>query len=298
MRLTARLLIGALLLLVITIVVYLVWYFNRPIPPSIAEHAIFEGVTYERVVQREPQPLIYHVVTIDLDAQGIGFFVTPPDDIENFDYVARITSQFLDEFGVQLAINADGFRPWHANGVFDFYPHVGDGTNSRGVTIVNGQKVTEGYAQPDNYATLFITNDNRVFMTEPDEDVQFAISGLTPLLKDGEIVVHNAENPEELPQHPRTAVAIDVSGNNLQLIVVDGRQPNYSHGATLADLATIILNRGGYNAINLDGGGSSTLVQMGADGQPVLLNSPIHTRIPGRERPVANHLGIFANPLP
>jgi hypothetical protein len=46
--------------------------------------------------------------------------------------------------------------------------------------------------------------------------------------------------------------------------------------------------------MNLDGGGSSTLAVEGANGRPEVLNSPIHQRIPGRERPVGNHLGIFA----
>jgi hypothetical protein len=45
--------------------------------------------------------------------------------------------------------------------------------------------------------------------------------------------------------------------------------------------------------MNLDGGGSSTLVIEGEDGQPVILNSPIDHYIPGTERPVANHLGIY-----
>jgi exopolysaccharide biosynthesis protein len=79
------------------------------------------------------------------------------------------------------------------------------------------------------------------------------------------------------------------------LFVVDGHQPNYSEGMTLPELAQIVLKHEGYTALNLDGGGSSTLVIEGLDGKPIVLNSPIHGRVPpGRERPVANHLGIFA----
>jgi len=62
-------------------------------------------------------------------------------------------------------------------------------------------------------------------------------------------------------------------------------------------LASIIIEFGGYSALNLDGGGSSALVIEGEDGKPLQLGSAIHTRIPGRERPIANHLGIFALPL-
>jgi exopolysaccharide biosynthesis protein len=79
------------------------------------------------------------------------------------------------------------------------------------------------------------------------------------------------------------------------LIVVDGRQPNYSEGVTLPELTQIVIEHGGDAALNLDGGGSSTLVVEGPKGEPAVLNSPVHGRIPpGRERPVANHLGVFA----
>lgn len=77
--------------------------------------------------------------------------------------------------------------------------------------------------------------------------------------------------------------------------VVDGRQPNYSEGVTLEELALLLREYGAHDAMNLDGGGSTTLVMEGDNGQPVLLNSPIDSRIPGRERAVANHLGIFAS---
>jgi hypothetical protein len=48
-----------------------------------------------------------------------------------------------------------------------------------------------------------------------------------------------------------------------------------------------------YTAINLDGGGSSTLVIENVQGRPQILNAPIHASIPGVERPVGNHLGVW-----
>ena len=83
----------------------------------------------------------------------------------------------------------------------------------------------------------------------------------------------------------------------LILVVVDGRQPGYSEGVTLQELADIIIFHGGHNAINLDGGGSSTMVVEGPLGGAKVINSPINGQIPGRERPVGNHLGIYAKPL-
>jgi len=80
-------------------------------------------------------------------------------------------------------------------------------------------------------------------------------------------------------------------------VVVDGRQPGYSLGVTLSELAEIMIFHGGYNALNLDGGGSSTLVVEGALGSPKILNSPFNHGIPGRQRSVGSHLGIYAKPV-
>ena len=96
--------------------------------------------------------------------------------------------------------------------------------------------------------------------------------------------------------HPRSAVGYSRNGRYLYLVVVDGRQPCYSEGITLAKLAELLASLGAQYAMNLDGGGSSTLVIQAGDGKARILNSPIDNYIPGRERPVANHLGISVRP--
>ncbi len=70
-------------------------------------------------------------------------------------------------------------------------------------------------------------------------------------------------------RQPRTAVGATKDGK-LMLLVCDGRGKNGSNGLTLSEMADIFVNAGMDYAINLDGGGSSTIV--GYDGQ--LLNSP------------------------
>jgi exopolysaccharide biosynthesis protein len=78
-------------------------------------------------------------------------------------------------------------------------------------------------------------------------------------------------------------------------VVVDGRQAGYSEGATLVELGELLLEKGAFFAMNLDGGGSSTMVMAQKNGKAHLLNSPIDVHIPGRERAVGNHLGIYAS---
>nr|MCS5608930.1 phosphodiester glycosidase family protein [Candidatus Poribacteria bacterium] len=70
-----------------------------------------------------------------------------------------------------------------------------------------------------------------------------------------------------LSYEPRTALGFNKE--KLFLIVVDGRQPNYSTGLSLYRLAEILIEFGATEAINLDGGSSSTFI---VDGQ--LANRP------------------------
>jgi hypothetical protein len=59
-------------------------------------------------------------------------------------------------------------------------------------------------------------------------------------------------------RHPRTAIA-SLPGNKALLAVVDGRQPALSVGMSLDELARLMIELGAVEAINLDGGGSSTM---------------------------------------
>ncbi|MBL8047071.1 MAG: phosphodiester glycosidase family protein [Chthonomonas sp.] len=83
-------------------------------------------------------------------------------------------------------------------------------------------------------------------------------------------------------RHPRSAVGITASGDLIWL-ATDGRQ-KVSDGATLSELAQLMLAQGCTDAINLDGGGSTALALRG-----LVANRPSD----GKERPVANALLLF-----
>jgi Phosphodiester glycosidase len=272
----------------------LFWYTHRPVPAN-TQRILFQGVEYIRDVR--VGPVIIHVVKIDLSAPGIGFMVTPHTPTDGWVLAGRTTSQFLSEFDLQLAINGDFFDPWRDYGLWDYYPHVGDPVNVRGLSASNGDVYTEGYNPPSSYATLYISDDNQVSFNQPIGKIYNAISGNMMLMIDGVPEPVDEVNSYLSQPHPRTAIALDKSEQTLIIVLVDGRQPNYSEGVTMPELIAIVQDYDGYNALNLDGGGSVTLAVEGADGSPIVLNSPIHSRIPGLERIIANHLGVFANPI-
>lgn len=112
---------------------------------------------------------------------------------------------------------------------------------------------------------------------------RMAISGDRPLLEDGRIVVVN-----DTVEAPRTAVGIDRDTRSLILLAVDGRQ-SFSCGATMVGLARLMRRLGADDALNLDGGGSTSMwTARRRNGSAGLVNSPSD----GSERTVANALGI------
>jgi exopolysaccharide biosynthesis protein len=64
-------------------------------------------------------------------------------------------------------------------------------------------------------------------------------------------------------RHPRTMAGWNADGD-LLLVTVDGRQPGYSLGMTMVEAADLMIALGAEEAINLDGGGSTTFVVGGA----------------------------------
>jgi hypothetical protein len=274
--------------LVIAVATAMVWvWFNIRPQPAEKNQAIFEGITYVREVRQSPRPMVVHVVTINLRAEGISFLVTPGDPNSDMPLKARKTTQFLEDYDLQLAVNGDGFTPWRANNLLDFYPKSGDRVDSVGLAASRGTIYSQ---DTDNEPVLYISRNNQARFNSPLGGVYNAISGNIMLVENGKAVVHDQDEPL-----PRTAIALDKRRRQMIIIVVDGRQPHYSEGATLAELTDMVIAFGGYNGMNLDGGGSSTMVMQTKNGGAKILNSPIDQRLPGHERVVGNHLGVFAN---
>lgn len=281
--------VGVLILTSLCFGGYLLFNPNRPAPIPMKQK-FYEGVTYRRVIQVLPRPMVAHVLTIDTKVKGIEFLVTPPDSEGETPLNARTTSQFLDEFGLQIAVNGDGFSPWWSHSPADYYPHAGDPIAPSGFSASDGDVYWTGNIEEVGIEpTLYINRRNVLSFNNQPNRVHTAISGDRMLVLKGELVPDLDD--EELD--PRTALGINRNGRYLYIVVVDGRQPFYSDGATFADLGQLLIDQGAYMGMSLDGGGSSTMVIEGEDGEPKILNSPIEHYIPGRERPVGNHLGIY-----
>ena len=127
----------------------------------------------------------------------------------------------------------------------------------------------------------------------PLDDASVEMIGGGPILiRHGQNLI--GTNDASQVRAPRTAVGIDGTGTRLLFLEVDGRQPNLSIGMTMAELAAEMGRLGCQEALNLDGGGSSTFVWRDGSEKPLrILNSPSDSK----ERAVANVIGAtFSRP--
>lgn len=254
------------------------------------------GLRYWHQHIAQPRPMMVHVLEIDLDTPGLAFVVNSGTPKDGNEFVAEKTTAFVEREHLDAAINATYFRPFDGGHLLDkaYVPALGQGVVVDGVSMAHGH-LDSDYASPDprsNGAVCIHARDVQITTSHCPRQTTDAV-GAGPVL-----MIHGKVLPLESKRHdyyydtePRTAIALDKARRKMWWIVVDGRQPHYSEGMTLPELTELMRQLGADSAINMDGGGSSTMV-LRQQGKLEIANSPIHTGIPGRERPVGNHLGL------
>lgn len=167
---------------------------------------------------------------------------------------------------------------------------------------------------PDNGLVLSLTGEKARWIEENmqrgesvqlfidfDQDVSNCIQVISgngvlgcELLANGKLTseVLNPDNEFYRDRHPRTILG--TKGDDLLFIVIDGRKPGFSDGVTFLESATLLQRFGIENAINIDGGGSTTCLVRGLGSEELeLVNAPSD----GFERAVGNGL-IIVNDAP
>lgn len=249
----------------------------------------FAGVRYTHRMQTVPRLLSIHVVEIDLTHPGIRFLVSPSNGAALGESTPRTVGQFVTSVGAQIGINTTFFVSSPAGANFD----------NNGLVASQGDVYSPFEAGNSAAPVLHISADNfaqilrRVgapaagISVSPEVALYNAVSGNERIVTNGRETA--GTTGDAILLHPRTAAGISAD-RRLIILVVDGRQAALSLGMFNRELANLLMEYGAVDAVNLDGGGSSTLVF--SDPTTRVLNRPSD----GRERPVAASLGVFAAP--
>ncbi len=245
------------------------------------------------LIYTEPRSLRCWVARIDLTDPNLDIRVTPPRAEDSFETSCQTTLEFAREQAVHLAVNASPFRP--------FRQHSGQGMDIVGLGVHQGER----YSEPQgNYGALVLDPADRPRIVvgpikiKSLKNAWTAVTGFTVVLKDGRNRYAAEADFPKSPAHPRTAVGVTTDGKTLVFLVVDGRQKGVSEGVTLKELAELGKAQGCADLLNLDGGGSTTLVYRETlTAQPRVLNTPVGRGKPNTLRLNGNHIGIrFLHP--
>ena len=254
---------------------------------------VYWGIDYWHEKVDTPKNHLY-ILKVDLQAKGIRPYVTPEDCTKTGDTVrcnAMVTSEFVKKYKTQVAVNASFFDYNDGKG---YDPSTGKGTlRARGYTASEGSPYQYYLESNSHKATIGFTQNNAfLFGTDHQKAMYSAVSGSTYLVKDGKAVSRTGDTTRA----PRTVAGIDKTGRYFYMIVVDGREAGKNEGMTFTEISKEMVRLGVYTGVNLDGGGSTTMVIAGKPNDGVV-NSPSTTKSGkrGYERKVSVHLGFFAN---
>lgn len=225
------------------------------------------------------------VLEVDLKEAHLTMKASSPNEEGKLKTKQQITLQALayDKSGsrVLAAVNGDFFAK--------------DGT-PQGIYYRNGTCLKG--TMTDNVCTFFaITKNKRAIIGSYDEydsykeNIQEAVGGRVRLMTNGNVLPQTVTALE-----PRTAIGV-TDDNVVYILVADGRNFWYSNGMRYAEMGAVMKALGAKNAINLDGGGSSTFIIRKIagfeDGRFAIRNWPYDNG--GVEREVANGLLVVTD---
>ncbi|MCK5456380.1 MAG: phosphodiester glycosidase family protein, partial [Melioribacteraceae bacterium] len=160
----------------------------------------------------------------------------------------------------------------------------GNSSLSKGEAVLSGHGTAKTFIDDISIGDTVIVS-HRAYNT--NDNIITLVGGYPKIVSGGSncaldcFAEEGGSNSFATARHPRTAAGISENGDFLYFVTVDGRQET-SKGMSLPELADFMVGIGVYRGINLDGGGSTTMIVRGE-----VANSPSDA---GGERSVANSL--------
>ncbi len=297
----------------------LLWTATSSAQPQVTHP--YSGITFIDRVDDSPRSVHTRIAQIDLRTQGLRFKVSPPGGSR--ETVRQRTVDFLRQERAQLAVNAHFFLPFPSTDTDAFVIGL---AASEGRVFSAFEAPQQSFAIATDAPALNIDARNRARIVHRDpknadglhvrERVTLwnVVAGSAQIVTDGKSTVpvyRDADHPAGLLTAggpgagfsnarswyaiatARTAIGLSRDNRTLTLFTVDVR--GGSEGMRLDEVATVLIrDYGVWNALNLDGGGSTTMAWTDpATGNATVMNTSSDNP---DGRSVATSLVVFAPP--
>jgi len=244
---------------------------------------------------------IYHDKTLFIEVpsysgkivliKGNTYAIQGINQNRNSNQLVLYNSLFGDSTGTNRYGAEISFRlldAWAVNEPFRVIVAEIDSTKGNGEIVVNGG-ILSGHGSARVWLLMEMSLGDTLKLllklTKSNKKIKEAIGGLPRIIRDGLTSIEKGGKFADV-RHPRTGIGFSKDGTKLFLFTVDGRQENYSKGMTLYEMADFMRSIGVYQGMNLDGGGSTTMVVANR-----VVNRPSDAT---GERPVANALLVIS----
>jgi len=267
---------------------------------------VLPGVRLCKLALTEPRLMKVNIIRVDLTLPGLRFAGTPRArnwGMEMPDFPGGVIRTFRETtadfmkmcrmpvqaggYGVNmfLAVNSVPWTPWTT-------PFTHKYADPLGVMISNGVVVDE---EQKNCGAHFVVWKDGTVAIEPSvpadkfQDIWLCAGGFAVLLDDGQPV-----NQGDKSIHPRMVYGISQDKHWLYLMTIDGRQKEWSIGANNEEMTKLMQDAGAWDAINMDGGGSTTMCLWDYQkNEAVMLNH--HSG--NSKRNVGGNIGLYIDPI-
>ena len=247
------------------------WYDNTDTDEYSADKSLISSVLNAEVYSENVVSYESDDAVINIDKKWFG---DGDDRITYFSadiYVSSVdvlkTALAKDTYGKNVKDSIFNMAAEH-NAVFavngDFY-----GNSEEGIVVRNGIKYRDNLNDVD-ICVLFMDGEMKTYTYEEFDTDAVLAQGVWqawcfgPMLLDGNGGVLDSFNTTTYlnSENPRSAIGY-IEPGHYKIITVDGRDPGYSKGVTLSELAAIMSDEGCVTAYNLDGGCSAMMVYEG-----------------------------------
>ncbi len=300
---------------------------------GVTHHQYIQAVSDTDVTTRFIREIVVNTLEIDLSAVGVSVLMQPGNTIsiptpqsaldQNPgipttlvpEYQRKTTRGFVNQVGAQMGVNLDFYSiaiPGTGN------PEINFPVGPNGELFANGvyAGVSNGVvASPNNsFEPIFNVSQNNIasILTAAGPNTTTTLEGVAlynaqggnqRLLQGGNNVTP-IDASYTVTVNPHTALGVSQDGKRIFLMTVDGRQNDYSEGMRTDEMADLLRHYGAWDAINVDGGGSTTMVMDDSNDSlqnARVINSPSDNssgQTVGSERLVANSMAVFAQHNP